>query len=63
MVKVKVKIKVNGSQSATIKANFDSFKLTPLLSCGVQSVSSFPRHLRCIVGKTRGFPDVKNKRK
>ena len=43
--------------------NFDSLKLTRLLSCGVQAVSSFPRHARCIVGETKDSPDLKNKHK
>ena len=28
-----------------------------------QSVSSFWHHMRCVVGKTRDFPDLKNKHK
>ena len=42
--------------SATIEVNFDSLKLTRLLSCGVQSILSFQHHFHCIVGKTRDFP-------
>ena len=33
--------------------NFDSLKLTRLLSCGVQSVLSLKRHARYIVGKKK----------
>ena len=40
------------------RPNFDPLKLTKLLSCGVQSVSSFQCPTRCFVGKTRDFPDI-----
>ena len=38
--------------------NFYSLKLSRLLSCRVQSVSSFRRQLRCNFGKTKAFPDL-----
>ena len=36
-----------------------NWKLIKLLSCGVQSVSTLRRHARCIICKTRDFPDLK----
>lgn len=42
---------------------FDSLKPTRLLSRGAQSVSTFRRHLRCIVGQNKGLPRSKNKHK
>ena len=41
------------------KWTFDSWKLTSLSPCGVQSVSSFCRRARCIAGKTMEFSDIK----
>ena len=39
--------------SMTIEMNFDSLKLTRLLSGGIQSVWSFRHHLRCIVTENK----------
>ena len=36
-----------------------NLKLTRLLSCGLESVSSFRLHARCIASNTRDFPDLK----
>ena len=44
---------------AAIEVNFDSLKPTRLLPYSVQWLSSLRRHLRCIVGKTRDFLDLK----
>ena len=41
------------SAIANIKVNFESVKLTRLLSCGVQSAWRFWRHVRCITDQTR----------
>ena len=43
------------------KEKWRSWLTTILSSYKVQSVSSFRRHLHCIVGKSMDFPDLKQK--